>query len=159
MKKKMKTLFFIKHQNDGRMASMREMDKVLHGQLLRHQERLQYQFATPKCEETEANSKNLSEESSTSQYSSSVASSSSEHDCFGQQMSHVNEVILKAPRNIMNTSEVSTVLNRIKVNDNSATMLMSSFVKSCDLIVNDFHLSRSTTTKVQIANRLKFYIQ
>ena len=105
------------------MASMKGMDKVLHGQLLRHQERLQYQFATVKCAETEANRENLSEESSTSQYSSSVASSSSEHDCFGQQMSHVNEVILKAPRNIMNTSDVSTVLDRIKINDNSATML------------------------------------
>ena len=74
-------------------------------------------------------------------------------------MSHANEVILKAPRNIMETSEVSTVLDRIIISDNSATMLMSSFVKLCNLNFNDFHLLRSATRRVRIANRLKFYMQ
>ena len=67
------------------MAFMRGMNKVLHGQLLRHQERLHYQFATIKCTEPKANSENLSEELSTTQDSSSAASSSSEHDCLGQK--------------------------------------------------------------------------
>ena len=112
--KKDEDVVFYKDQKDGRMASIRGIDKVLHGQLLRHQERLQYQFATVKCTETEANSENLSEELFSTQDSSSAASSSSKHDCFGQQMSHVNELKFKAPRNIMNTSEVSTVLNPSK---------------------------------------------
>ena len=60
------------------------------GKLLRHQERLQYQCATGECTEMEANSKNLSKESSTAKYSSSAASSSSEHDYFGQQTCHIN---------------------------------------------------------------------
>ena len=78
----------------------------------------------------EANSENLSEESSTTQYSSSTASSSLEHDYFGQQTSRVNEVKFKAPRNIMNTLKGSIVIDCFKISDNSATMLMSSFIKS-----------------------------
>ena len=56
------------------MASMRGIDQMLHGQLLRHQERLQYQSATVKCTKIEAYSENLCEELSTTQYSSSAAS-------------------------------------------------------------------------------------
>ena len=56
MKKRQRRCFY-KDQKDGRMASMRGIDKLLHGQLLRHQKRLQYQFATVKCTETEQTAK------------------------------------------------------------------------------------------------------
>ena len=92
----------------------------------------------------------MSLKSFTAQYSGGTASSFSE-ESQQQTTRRVNEFTLKAPRNIMDTIEVSSVRDRLKISDNAATTLMSSFIKACHGDVNDFHFTR----RARIANRLQ----
>ena len=56
---------------------------------------------------------------------------------------------------MINCTEITQVLDRFKISDNAATMLVASFIKACQGDVNDFCLSRSTTYRARIANRLQ----
>ena len=62
-------------------------------------------------------------------------------------------VILHAPKNLINNSEVAMVCDRLKLSDNAATMILSTFIKACGGGVNDFCLSRSSTYRSRIASR------
>ena len=138
--KKEEDIAFYHDQKNKRMTSMQGKDKVLHGQLLRQQKRLSYQLETRNSNEAEMSTEDMSPKSFTAQYSIRTASSCSEE--FQQQTTRrVNEVTLKAPRNIMDTIERFSVLDRLKISDNAATMLMSSFITVCHGDVDDFHLS------------------
>ena len=62
---------------------------------------------------------------------------------------------LNIPKNLINCTEITQVLDRFKISDNAATMLVASFIKACQGDVNDFCLSRSTTYRACIENRLQ----
>ena len=64
-------------------------------------------------------------------------------------------VILHAPKNLINNSEVAMVRDRLKLSDNAATMILSTFIKACGGDINDFCLSRSSTCRSRIASRLQ----
>ena len=64
-------------------------------------------------------------------------------------------VTLSVPRNLINSSEITEVLDRFKIFNNAATMLIASFVKACQGDVNGFCISRSCTYRARIANRLQ----
>ena len=64
-------------------------------------------------------------------------------------------VILHAPKNLINNSEVAMVCDRLKLSDNAATMILSTFIKVCGGDINDFCLSRSSTYRSRIASRLQ----
>ena len=53
----------------------------------------------------------------------------------------------------MDNHEIAVSLDRLKISDNSATMLISSFIKGCNGDVNDFFQSRSTTRRSRIASK------
>ena len=64
-------------------------------------------------------------------------------------------VILHAPKNLINNSEVAIICDRLKLSDNDATMILSTFIKACGGDINDFCLSRSSTYRSRIASRLQ----
>ena len=64
-------------------------------------------------------------------------------------------VTLNVPKNLSNCTEITQVLDRFKISDNAATMLVASFITVSQGDVNDFCLSRSTTYRARIANRLR----
>ena len=64
-------------------------------------------------------------------------------------------VTLNVPKNLINCTKITQVLDRFKISDNAATMLEASFIKACQGDVNDFCLSRSTTYRARIDNRLQ----
>ena len=136
-------------------------DKVLHGQLLQqqiHQQRNTAALYT--FDEMEVSSVELSEDEflSMAQPSNSASSSCTEfEDKDSQSAAPARKIILtvKYPCNIMDNHEIAAALDRLKISDNSATMLISSFIKACNGVVNDFCLSRSTTRRSRIASRFK----
>ena len=90
------------------------------------------------------------------QLSNSASSSCTEfEDKDSQSAAPAREIILTAPRNIMDNHEIAATLDRLKISDNLATMLISSFIKACNGDINDFCLSRSTTRRSRIASRFK----
>ena len=62
-------------------------------------------------------------------------------------------ITLNVPKNLINCTEITQVLDRFNIL--AATMLVASFIKVCQGDVNDFCLSRSTTYRACIANRLQ----
>ena len=92
-------------------------------------------------------------------------SSSSEKCCFESAgefdcetdvpTSKSDYVILHAPKNLINNSEVAMVCDRLKLSDNAATMILSTFIKACGRDINDVCLSRSSTCRRRIASRLQ----
>ena len=62
---------------------------------------------------------------------------------------------LNIPKNLINCTEITQVLDRFKILDNAATMLVASFIKACQSDINNFCISRSTTYRAHIANRLR----
>ena len=56
---------------------------------------------------------------------------------------------------MINCTEITQVLVRFKISDNTATMLIALFIKACQGDVDDFCLSHSTTQVARIANRLQ----
>ena len=63
---------------------------------------------------------------------------------------------LKISDNVMDRLKISdNVMDRLKISDNAATMIMSPFIQACDGNISDFSLSRSTTYRARIANRLQ----
>ena len=134
-------------------------DKVLHGQLLQQQICQQRNTAALYTfDEMEVSSVELSEDESLSMAQRSNSASSS---CTGFEdkdslsAAFACEIIFTAPRDIMDNHEIGAALDRLKISDNSATMLISSLIKACNGDVNDFCLSRSTTRRSRIASRFK----
>jgi len=79
----------------------------------------------------EESSVELSENESLSmaQRSNSASSSCTEfEDKDSQSAAPAREIILTAPRNIMDNHEIAAALDRLKISENSATMLISSFI-------------------------------
>ena len=50
-------------------------------------------------------------------------------------------VILHAPKNLINNSEVAMVCDRLKLSDNAATMILSPFIKACGGVINGLFVS------------------
>ena len=90
---------------------------------------------------------------------SSTSFEQSDSDCsvISEKTSKQDEtlVTLLAPRNILQSKEISTAANRLKISDNSLTMLIASFIKACKGDINDFNLSRSTVRCARSGSRLE----
>ena len=98
----------------------------------------------------------IGKESSSSQLSSgSVDTDHSLYSMEDRSTKHRQFVCLNAPRNLINDSNFTGVLDCLKLSDNAATMLISSIIKACEGDPKDFCLSRSSTHRARIANRLK----
>ena len=119
-------------------------DKVLHGQLLQQQIRQQRNTAALYTfDEMKGSSVELSEDESLSmaQHSNSASSSCTEfEDKDSQSAAPASEIILTGPRNITNNHEIAAAIDRLKISDNLATILTSSFNKACNGDVHDFCL-------------------
>ena len=64
-------------------------------------------------------------------------------------------VTLNVPRNLINSTEITEVLDSLKMSDNAATMLVAPLIIACQGDVEDFCFSRSSTYRDRIANRLQ----
>ena len=161
--KKKEDIAFYEDQKHDKVSSMIGEDKVLHGQLLQQQIRQQRNTAALYTfDEMKVSSVELSEDESLSMAlrSNSASSSSTEfEDKDSQSAAPAREIIFTASRNIMDNNEIAAALDRLKISDNSATMIISSFIRACNGDVNDFCLSRSTTRRSRIASRFKISLE
>lgn len=66
-----------------------------------------------------------------------------------------NEILLRAPKDLVQHPEIASVADRLQLSDNSVTMFLSAVIKACNGTVSDFSLSRSTTRRKRIASRHK----
>ena len=96
----------------------------LHGQMLQQQIRQQRNTAALYTfDEMEVSFVELCEDESLSmaQHSNSASSSCTEfEDKDSQSAARAREIILTAPRNIMDNHEIAAALDRLKISDNSA---------------------------------------
>ena len=120
--KKKKDIAFYKDQKHDGVSSMIGKDKVLHGQLLQQQIRQQRNTAVLYTfDEIEVSSVELSEDNSLSmaQRSNSAFSSCTEfEDKDSQSAAPAREIMLTAPRNIMDNHESEAAFDRLKISDN-----------------------------------------
>jgi len=155
--KKNEDIAFYEDQRGERKAVMSGMDKVFQRGVQRQQERR----SQHERYETETSSQFSDEEfeSISSSQSSTASSSNSLIDYSEPETSLCSTtsgfVSLTAPKNLINNEEITKVLDRLKISDNAATMLASAFIKACHGKVDDFCISRSTTRRSRIANRLQ----
>ena len=130
--KKKEDIALYEDQKHDRVSSMISKDKVLHGQLLQQQIRQQRNTAALYIfDEMEVSSVELCEDESLSmaQRSNSASLSCTEFENKdSQSAAPAREIILTAPRYIMDNHEIAAALDRLKISDNSATMLNSSFI-------------------------------
>ena len=81
--------------------------------------------------------------------------SPSEYEIEAQKTTTSGYIMLMAPRNIMENSHITSTVDRLKITDNQATMLLSAFIKVCGGKVKDFVLSRSTTKRYREGRRIQ----
>ena len=153
-KRKAEDIFFYEDQRNARKGAIGGKDAL-------------YKKSVQKCQERFAQSIAVTQSSSDDEpdkESFSQSSSAASNPCSSLEYEHVEQagpssqssfVTLKVPKNLINCNEITQVLDRFKISDNAATMLVASFIKSCQGDVNDFCLSRSTTYRARIANILQ----
>ena len=56
-------------------------------------------------------------------------------------------MLLQAPKDLVQHSEIASVADRLQLSDNSVTMFLAEVIKACNGNVYDFSLSRSTTRR------------
>ena len=64
-------------------------------------------------------------------------------------------VTLSFPRKIMQCEQITEAADRLKLSDNEVTMIVSSVLKAAGGDLDQFDISRSTTRRNRMANRLK----
>ena len=136
-------------------------DKVLQLSIQNMNERVEREYTRSKSERLKSAS--VEQLPSTS---IDISCSPSSEKCFSESagefecetdvpISKNDYVILHAPKNLINNSEFAMVCDRLKLSDNAATMILSTFIKACGGDINDFCLSRSSTYRSHIASRLQ----
>ena len=151
--KKIEDIAFYDDQRNARNSVISGKDVMLQKSLHKRQERKARLIVSGQSSSDEIDSDVFKQSSSTVSTPSSAAEyEPSEKAGPSSQNSFVT---LSVPRNLINSSEITEVLDRFKIADNAATMLIASFVKACQGDINDFCLSRSSTYRVRIANRLQ----
>ena len=156
--KKQDDISFYEEQKGLRIATMSGRDKVLHGQIKRKLVR----SVTCQSRTSQDDSDQTDQDHFVFCSSDSMSSTSFEHsdfDCsvISEKNSKQDEtlVTLLAPRNILQSKDISTAADRLKISDNSLTMLIASFIKACKGDTNDFNLSRSTVRRARSGSRLE----
>ena len=150
-KKKEEDLAFYLDQKGDRLASMCRRDKIFMDKVQNKQTRtLQQQAYIASTASTSTISSDEEIFSDSSQQSSSSPSLISEPGPSARN----KYVMLKVPCNIIACPEVTQACDRLKLSDNAATMLLSSVIKACNGNINEFSLSRCTTRRARMANRL-----
>ena len=151
--KKIEDIAFYDDQRNARNSVISGKDVMLQKSLQKRQERKARLIISGQSSSDEIDSDVFKQSSSTVSTPSSAAEyEPSEKAGPSSQNSFVT---LSVPRNLINSSEITEVLDRFKISDNAATMIIASFVKACQGDVNDFCLSRSSTYRARIANRLQ----
>ena len=148
---------FYDDQRNARNSVISGKDVMLQKSLHKRQERKARLIISGQSSSDEIDSDVFKQSSSTVSTPSSAAEyEPSEKAGPSSQNSFVT---LSVPRNLINSSEITEVLDRFKIADNAATMLIASFVKACQGDVNDFCLSRSSTYRARIATDFKFPVK
>ena len=151
--KKIKDIAIYDDQRNARNSVISGKDVLLQKSLQKRQERKARLIISGQSSSDEIDSDVFKQSSSTVSTRSSTAEyEPSEKAGPSSQNSFVTQSV---PRNLINSSEITEVLDRCKISDNAATMLIASFVKACQEDVNDFCLSRSSSYRARIANRLQ----
>ena len=156
--KKQDDISFYEDQKGLRIATMLGRDKVLHGQIKRKLMRsVTCQSRTSQDDSDQTDQNHFVFCSSDSMSSTSFEHSDSDCSVISEKTSKQDEtlVTLLAPRNILQSKEISTAADRLKISDNSLTMLIASFIKACKGDINDFNLSRSTVRRARSGSRLE----
>ena len=150
---KQKDIEFYHDQQTKRKATMAGKNKVLQLGIQNMNERVEREYTRSRWEQLRFAS--VEQVPSTS---IDISCSSSSEKCCSESAgefecetdvptSKSDYVILHAPKNLINNSEVAMVClcGRSKLSDNAATMILSTFIKACGGDINDFCLSRSST--------------
>ena len=105
----------------------------------------------------------FSSDNDTLELSTTASSSSQTTDYNEAGTSFRSEyVVLNAPKNFIDNKEFTRVLDRLKLNDNVATILAATFIKSCQENVEIFSFSQSTNSgaaRIFSRGRPKFFKQ
>ena len=120
---------FYDDQRNARNSVISGKDVMLQKSLHKRQERKARLIISGQSSSDEIDSDVFKQSSSTVSTPSSAAEyEPSEKAGPSSQNSFVT---LSVPRNLINSSEITEVLDRFKIADNAATMLIASFVKAC----------------------------
>ena len=153
--KKEEDIYFYEDQRNARKGVIGGKDALFQKSLRKRQERRAHLTVAPvsSSDESERDIDLCSQVSSSSSHSISIAGYESNENASPSSQS--NFVTLNVPKNLINNPEITEVLDRLKISDNAATMLVASFIKACQGNIDDFCLSRSSTHRARIANRLQ----
>ena len=148
--KKAEDIAFYEDQRGPRVATMNGQDKVLKEKVQKQQQRLSVTVHLSSSEEELSESPETPYEDDTSNGEFSVPSSSrtSKH-------TSSNFISLLAPVRILDDVEICKALDRLKVSDRAGTMLVAAFIKACNGNPDEFRLSRSSSYRSRIAQRLQ----
>ena len=154
-KKKEEDIYFYEDQRNARKGVIGGKDALFQKSLRKRQERRAHLTVAPvsSSDESERDIDLCSQVSSSSLHSISSAGYESNENASPSSQS--NFVTLNVPKNLINNPEITEVLDWLKISDNAATMLVASFIKACQGNIDDFCLSRSSTHRARIANRLQ----
>ena len=134
--KKIEDIAFYDDQRNARNSVISGKDVLLQKSLQKRQEKKARLIISGQSSSDEIDSNvfkqsssTVSTPNSTAEYEPSEKAGPSSQNSF---------VTLSVPRNLINSSEIIEVLDRFKISDNAATVLIASFVKACQGDVNDF---------------------
>ena len=156
-KKKEEDIAFYEDQRSARKSVISGEDLLLRKSVKRRQEKSDRLITKPT---TIGQSSSDEADIEFLQHSSSAASTLSSGTEYEESekpgpSSKKSFVTLNVPRNLINSMEITEVLDRFKISDNAATMLIASFIKASQGNLDDFCLSRSSTYRARIASRLQ----
>ena len=132
---KQKDIEFYHDQQTKKKATMAGNDKVLQLSIQIMNERVEREYTRSRLEQLRSAS--VKQLPSTS---IDISCSFSSEKCYSKSAgefecetdvptSKSDYVILHAPKNLMNNSKVTMVCDRLKLSDNAATMILSTFIK------------------------------
>ena len=147
---------FYRDQQSQRLGTMSGRDKVYSSLVKDKSARLQraesFRARHPQ-EYTLEDEEEFTSSSSSPHQSDSADSSTGASVATLPETSTSNEyVTLKAPRNLMERTEVLETLDRLKISDNVTAMLFAVFIKACGGDLAQFKFSRSTIHMNRVAN-------
>ena len=151
--RKAEDIFFYEDQQSARKGVIGGKDALYKKSVQKHQERFARSIVVTQ----------LSSDDETDLESFSQSSSAASNPCSSSEKEQVDQtgpssqssfVSLNVPKNLINCTEITQVLDKFKISDNAATMLVASFIKACQGDINDFCLSHSTAYRARIANIL-----
>jgi len=150
---------FYRDQQGPRVASMSGRDKIFAKKLQRNICRTTTMIASNPCSDNSgSNTEDVLSESSFSEFDDTDSNSEERFLATTSKASPtVNYVMLRAPRNLMENAEVTKTVDRLKISDNAATMLLAAFIKACEGDISQFVLSRSSTRRARTSTRLQIH--